>query len=443
VALPGEMLGFPDMGLLRELRSLSATQRSTFTACFLGWTLDAFDFFLLTVCLKAIAADFHTGIKQITEAIFWTLVMRPVGALIFGMMAERYGRRPTLMLNIICFSVFELASAFAPTLQSFLICRALFGIAMGGEWGVGAALALESLPAAGRGLFSGVLQEGYVVGNLLAAALYGTVFPHLHGTGMLTGWRVMFMIGALPALLAFYMQFKVEESPIWREAEVKRRDEGAAHGHGIPFKAFLTYLPTFLFLVLLMTAFNTFSHGTQDLYPTLLEKDHGMTPSRVGLIVVISNLGAVTGGIVCGALSEKLGRRRMIVLSALLAIPMIPLWAWSHTIPMLALGGFLMQFAVQGAYGIVPAHLNELSPGPVRAVFPGFAYQLGNLCSSRNGVFQAEWANRYSGGVLNVVMSLSVVIGACGVALVTGLGREAKGEVWVADPESELMSSRD
>jgi len=431
------------MGLLRELRSLSTTQRSTFAACFLGWTLDAFDFFLLTVCLKAIAADFHTGIKQITEAIFWTLVMRPVGALIFGMMAERYGRRPTLMLNIVCFSVFELASAFAPTLQSFLICRALFGIAMGGEWGVGAALALESLPAAGRGLFSGVLQEGYVVGNLLAAALYGTVFPHLHGTGMLTGWRVMFMIGALPALLAFYMQFKVEESPIWREAEVKRRDEGAAHGHGIPFKAFLTYLPTFLFLVLLMTAFNTFSHGTQDLYPTLLEKDHGMTPSRVGLIVVISNLGAVTGGIVCGALSEKLGRRRMIVLSALLAIPMIPLWAWSHTIPMLALGGFLMQFAVQGAYGIVPAHLNELSPGPVRAVFPGFAYQLGNLCSSRNGVFQAEWANRYSGGVLNVVMSLSVVIGACGVALVTGLGREAKGEVWVADPESELMSSRD
>src|SRR5215469_10767851 len=437
------MLASCDMSLLRELRSLSTTQRSTFAACFLGWTLDAFDFFLLTVCLKAIAADFHTGIKQITEAIFWTLVMRPVGALLFGMMAERYGRRPTLMLNIVCFSVFELASAFAPTLTSFLACRALFGIAMGGEWGVGAALALESLPSSSRGLFSGILQEGYVLGNLLAAALYGLVFPHLHGTGMLTGWRVMFMIGALPALLAFYMQFKVEESPIWREAEVKRRDEGAAHGHGIPFKAFLTYLPTFLFLVLLMTAFNTFSHGTQDLYPTLLEKDHGMTPSRVGLIVVISNLGAVTGGIVCGALSEKLGRRRMIVLSALLAIPMIPLWAWSHTIPMLALGGFLMQFAVQGAYGIVPAHLNELSPGPVRAVFPGFAYQLGNLCSSRNGVFQAEWANRYSGGVLNVVMSLSVVIGACGVALVTGLGREAKGEVWVADPESELMSSRD
>jgi len=431
------------MSLLRELRSLSATQRSTFAACFLGWTLDAFDFFLLTVCLKAIAADFQTGIKQITEAIFWTLVMRPVGALVFGMLAERYGRRPTLMLNIVCFSVFELASAFAPTLTFFLVCRALFGIAMGGEWGVGAALALESLPASGRGLFSGVLQEGYVVGNLMAAALYGLLFPHLHGTGMFTGWRVMFMIGALPALLAFYMQFKVEESPIWREAETKRCVERGARKPGIPFKAFATYLPTFLFLVLLMTAFNTFSHGTQDLYPTLLEKDHGLTPGRVGLIVVISNLGAVAGGIMCGALSERLGRRRTIVLSALLAIPMIPLWAWSHTVPMLALGGFLMQFAVQGAYGIVPAHLNELSPGPVRAMFPGFAYQLGNLCSARNGVFQAQLAYRFSGGVLLTVMSWSVIVGACAVALVTGLGREAKGEVWVADAKSELMASRE
>jgi MFS transporter, SHS family, lactate transporter len=433
------MLASGDMALLRELRSLSATQRSTFAACFLGWTLDAFDFFLLTVCLKAIAADFHTGIKDIAEAIFWTLVMRPIGALIFGTMAERFGRRPTLMLNIVCFSAFELASAFAPTLKSFLVCRALFGIAMGGEWGVGAALALETLPASGRGFFSGVLQEGYVVGNLLAAALYATVFPHLHGHGMLTGWRVMFMIGALPALLAFYMQFKVKESPTWSAAEAKRRESGGQRQR-VPFKMFLNYLPGFLFLVLLMTAFNTFSHGTQDLYPTLLEKDHGLTPSRVGLIVVISNLGAMAGGIVCGALSEWLGRRRTIVLSALAAIPMIPLWAWSHSVPMLALGGFLMQFAVQGAYGVVPAHLNELSPGPVRAVFPGFAYQLGNLCSSRNGVFQAQLANRFSGGVLNMVMSWSVVIGACAVALVTGLGREAKGEVWEAEVEMERHS---
>jgi SHS family lactate transporter-like MFS transporter len=379
--------------------------------------------------LKAIAADFHVGIKQIAEAIFWTLVMRPLGALIFGVLAERIGRHPTLILNVICFSVFELASAFAPSLTSFLICRALFGIAMGGEWGVGAALALESLPASGRGFFSGILQEGYVVGNMLAGALYWLLFPHLHGTGMLTGWRVMFMIGALPALLAFYMQFKVEESPIWLEAEQRRRAEGAGKGR-VDFNHFLKFLPTFFFLVLLMTCFNSFSHGTQDLYPTLLEKDQGLTPSTTGLLIVIANIGALLGGIFCGAMSEKIGRRKMIIIAALSAIPVIPLWAWSHTAPMLALGGFLMQFAVQGAFGVIPAHLNELSPGPVRAVFPGFAYQLGNLCSSRNGVFQAALAQRFSGGALNTVMSYTVVIGAIAIAVVTGLGREARGEDW-------------
>jgi SHS family lactate transporter-like MFS transporter len=246
---------------------------------------------------------------------------------------------------------------------------------------------------------------------------------------MLTGWRVMFMIGALPALLAFYMQFKVEESPIWLEAEQRRRAEGAAKG-GIDFSHFLKFLPTFFFLVLLMTCFNSFSHGTQDLYPTLLEKDHGLAPNRVGLLIVIANIGALLGGIFCGAMSEKIGRRKMIIIAALAAIPVIPLWAWSHTVPMLALGGFMMQFAVQGAFGVIPAHLNELSPGPVRAVFPGFAYQLGNLCSSRNGVFQAALAQRYSGGVLTTVMSYTVVVGAIAIALVTGLGREARGEDW-------------
>jgi SHS family lactate transporter-like MFS transporter len=429
------------MGFRSEFKSLTSTQRSTFAACFLGWTLDAFDFFLLTVCLKAIAADFHVGIPKIAEAIFWTLVMRPLGALIFGMLAEKYGRRPTLIANVIAFSIFELASAFAPTLSIFLVCRALFGIAMGGEWGVGAALALESMPAKKRGFFSGVLQEGYVVGNLLAAALYGTVFPHLHGIGMLTGWRVMFMIGALPALLAFYMQFKVEESPIWIEAEQRRRAEGRARSR-VSLQDFRRYLPTFLFLVLLMTAFNSFSHGTQDLYPTLLEKDHGLDPSRVGFIVVVSNIGAMLGGITCGALSERLGRKRMIIIAALAAIPMIPLWAWSHTVPMLALGGFLMQFAVQGAFGVIPAHLNELAPGPVRAVFPGFTYQLGNLVSSRNGVFQAKLAQHFSGGALNVVMSWTVVIGAFAIALVTGLGREARGEDWAAN-ETIASSSQE
>jgi MFS transporter, SHS family, lactate transporter len=419
------------MSLVAELRALTRSQKSTFTACFLGWTLDAFDFFLLTVCLKAIAADFHVSIKQVAEAIFWTLVMRPLGAFLFGVMAERFGRRPTLILNVLAFSILELGSAFAPTFASFLVLRALFGIAMGGVWGVGAVFAFESLPAGQRGFFSGLLQEGYVAGSLLSAALYGLLFPHLHGAGMLTPWRVLFMIGALPAALAFYLQFRVDESPVWLAAREAKRN---APRRGLSVGGFVdslrklgAYLPTFLFLVVLMFAFTALSHGTQDLYPTFLERDHGLSPGWVGLIVVISNVGALLGGVFCGTLSEKLGRRKTILWASLLAIPMIPLWAWSHTAVMLAAGGFLMQFMVQGAWGIVPAHLNELSPGPVRAILPGFAYQLGNLLSSRNSVLQAGWASHHSGGPLRAALSATVVIVALLVAVITLLGPEAKG----------------
>jgi MFS transporter, SHS family, lactate transporter len=253
------MVRFGGMGLLGRFRALNAAQRNTFAACFLGWTLDAFDFFLLTFCLTAITLTFHTTRKEVEEAIFWTLVMRPLGAFLFGAMAERYGRRPTLMINVVAFSFFELASAFAPTLHSFLVCRALFGIAMGGVWGVGAALALETLPPEGRGFFSGLLQEGYVIGNLLAAASFGLLFSHLHGTGMFTNWRVMFMIGSLPALLAFYLRVRVEESPTWLAAR-----EGQTARPRTDWSAVMKYLPTFLFLIVLMSAFTSFSHGTQD-----------------------------------------------------------------------------------------------------------------------------------------------------------------------------------
>jgi SHS family lactate transporter-like MFS transporter len=416
------------MSFAGHFRSLNSVQRNTFSACFLGWTLDAFDFFLLTFCLTAIAAGFHSSRKQVEEAIFWTLAMRPVGAFLFGAMAERLGRRPTLIVNVVAFSAFELASALAPTLHSFLVCRALFGIAMGGVWGVGAALALESLPAQNRGFFSGLLQEGYVCGNLLAALLFATLFPHLHGTGMLANWRVLFMIGALPALLAFYLNYQVEESPAWLAAHRGHGSSAAAQVRPrVELKVWFGYLPIFLFLILLMSAFTSFSHGTQDLYPTFLQHDMHQSPSHTGLIAAFGNIGALLGGVCCGALSEKLGRRRTIVFVSLLAIPMVPLWAWSHSAVMLAAGGFLIQFMVQGAWGIIPAHLNELSPAPVRAVLPGFAYQLGNLLSSRNQIFQQTYADHHNGGALNVALSGTVVVVAIVVATVTALGPEAKG----------------
>ena len=402
------------MEFIGHFRRLTAVQRNTFIACFLGWSLDAFDFFILTFCVSAIATQFQAKVSVVAEAIFITLAFRPVGAFLFGMMADRFGRRPTLMVDIIAYSVFELSSAFAPSLKVFLITRALFGIAMGGEWGVGAALAFETLPAEGRGFFSGLLQEGYAVGYLLAALVFGTAFRFV-------GWRGMFVIGAVPALLVIYIRTKVDESPAWAQGRVARKTE-ARGGSGI-----FTYLGTFAFLIVLMFAFNSFSHGSQDLYPTFLTKDHGFAPQTVGFIAIVANIGAPLGGILFGTWSERIGRRKAIVIAALLSIPVIPLWAYSHTVPMLALGGFLMQFMVQGAWGIIPAHLNELSPPAVRGTFPGLAYQLGNFFSSRNGVLQARLTEQRYGGIFAPVMAWTVLLVASLVAIVTWSGRERRG----------------
>ncbi|HXP71012.1 MAG TPA: MFS transporter [Candidatus Dormibacteraeota bacterium] len=456
------------MSMLGNFRSLTPVQRNTFIACFLGWSLDAFDFFILIFCVSAIAGEFQTKVSAIAEAIFLTLAMRPVGAFLFGLMADRFGRRPTLMLDIIAYSVFELASAFAPSLKVFLIMRACFGVAMGGEWGVGAALAFETLPAKGRGFFSGLLQEGYVVGYLLAALSYGLLFPYI-------GWRGMFVLGALPAFLIIYIRTKVEESPAWLAGRVTRipkdslskdfhrylvsfvflgllmlagirlssvgRDPRAYIGGCLTLALIVgvayayhrigndvrKYIGSFLFLVLLMFAFNSFSHGTQDLYPTFLQKNHEFSPATVSKVAIIYNVGALLGGILFGAWSEHIGRRKTIVIAALLTIPVIPLWAFSHTAPLLALGGFAMQFMVQGAWGVIPAHLNELSPPAVRATFPGFAYQLGNLLSSRNSVIQAKLAEQHYGGNFAPVLAWTVLIVAILVAIVTVSGREARG----------------
>jgi MFS transporter, SHS family, lactate transporter len=400
---------------LAHFRRLTSAQRNTFMACFLGWSLDAFDFFILTFCVSAIATEFHAQVSAVFEAVFLTLAMRPVGALLFGTIADRYGRRPALMIDIIAFSVFELASAFAPSLHVFLLLRSLFGIAMGGEWGVGAALAFETLPAENRGFFSGLLQEGYVVGYLLAALVYGTLFH-------LIGWRGVFVIGALPAFLVIYIRTNVEESPAWQQG--RGATVGVRRNLG---KDIVKYLDTFVFLTVLMFAFNLYSHGTQDVYPTFLQRNRGFSPKIVGLVAIVYSVGALLGGICFGSWSERLGRRKTIVIAAGLTIPMIPLWVYPHTAPVLALGSFLMQFMVQGAWGVIPAHLNELSPPALRGTFPGLAYQLGNLLASRNSVFQSKLAEHYFAGNFAPVLAWTALLVAALVVIVTISGREAKG----------------
>src|SRR5262245_41068968 len=401
------------MTLFGPLRSLNRSQRHTFAASTAGSSLDACDFFIFVFALKSIAPDFHSDIKAVSEGIFLTLAMRPLGALFFGWLAERYGRRPILMVNIVSYSLFELAAAFAPDLRTLLVLRALFGFAMGGEWGVGAALALESLPAKGRGMFSGILQEGYVLGYLLASALFAFGFQAL-------GWRGMFIVGACPALLVLYIRARVAESPAWLDGRDKH---GASMRRSVA--TIDAYLPTFLFMVVLMACFNAFSHGTQDLYPTFLQIQHGFSPQTTGAIAIVYNLGALCGGILFGTFSERLGRRRAIMVAALLALPMIPLWAYSSTPLMFAVGAFLMQFMVQGAWGIVPAHLNELSPPGTRAILPGFAYQLGNLIMARMGPWQAGFAEAHGN---DYALALTWTVGVVGVLLaaVVMLGGEKK-----------------
>lgn len=399
--------------MLESLRILTGAQWRAFFASLAGWSLDAFDFFIFVFCLRSISAEFHTDVKAVSQGLFLTLAFRPLGALVFGWLAEKYGRRPILMLNVVSYSAVQLATAFAPNLATLLALRAVFGFAMGGEWGVGAALALETLPARGRGFFSGLLQEGYVIGYLLASLVFALVFVHV-------GWRGMFIIGASPALLVFFIRRGVAESPAWAAGTAAQRASAAA-----VWSAVKDYFPTLAYLVLLMACFNAFSHGSQDMYPTFLQEQHGFSEGVTGSIAIVMNLGALAGGVCFGALSEHFGRRRAIMLAAALAVPMIPLWAYSHTAMMFALGGFLMQFMVQGAWGIVPAHLNELSPSAVRAILPGFAYQLGNLAVSTMGPFQAGMAKSH-GGDYAYILAWTMAVVAAVLVFVTALGPEAR-----------------
>ncbi len=410
----------PVMSFARDFKALSPSQRHTFIASFLGWTLDALDFFLLIFCVKAISAEFGTKPSQVLGAVFLTQAFRPVGALVFGMLADRFGRRPVLMINILSFSVIELACAFAPSLAVLMVLRALFGIAMGGEWGVGAALAFETLPKEGRGGFSGILQEGYAAGSILASAAFALFFHAI-------GWRGLFMLGASPALLAFYVQARVKESPVWLAGEAKRKAAKSAGEVAVKqYAGLIAFLPRFLFLILLMTAFMTLSHGTQDVYPTFLELEIGLRPRVVGTIGVIYGLAQIAGGFFFGTLSERWGRKKAIIAAALLTLPAIPLWAFGRSAVMLGVGAVVMQFMVQGAWGVVPAYLSELTPAPIRATAPGLAYQLGGLVTSWNARAQSLLAERYWG--YPKVLAITVVIVSLSLAGLAAMGHEVKGK---------------
>lgn len=405
---------------IRLFKSLNHIQRHTFLACFLGWSLDALDFFLLTFVLVPISHEFGRSIPAVAFAITLTLMARPLGAFLFGLLGDKFGRRIPLMIDIVFYSLMELLTAFAPNFTVFLVLRVLFGIGMGGEWGLGASLAMESLPTATRGLFSGILQQGYAVGYLLAALVYWMVFPHF-------GWRGLFIAGALPALLVIYIRAHVPESPVWQ------RDRSQRKHASVRLSSLLRQHGTlFVYAALLMTAFNYMSHGTQDLYPTYLEEQRGFGVNAKSIISIVYATGAICGGTILGFWSQKWGRRRVIILSAVCGMLLIPLWIFAPSTALLIVGGFLIQFMVQGAWGVVPVHLNELSPPDFRGTFPGLVYQLGNFAAAYAAQQQAWLAEQFRlpNGRPNYALTMAMVQSIVFVAVIVlaAIGPEKRGK---------------
>jgi SHS family lactate transporter-like MFS transporter len=402
-----------------ELDSASSTEDAAVRshppaviAGFSGWLFDAFDFFLVTFCLTAIARDFHKTDAQIALVITMTLAFRPVGGFIFGIMADRHGRRLPLMINIGIFAVAEILTGLAPNYTTLLIVRALFGIVMGGNWGVGASLAMEAAPVGKRGMLSGLLQEGYAAGNVLAAACYFFLFGHV-------GWRQLFFVGSLPAiLLVLFIRFRVKESAVWQKKSEKKQTWGEQS------RDIFSHWKLFLYLLVFMTMMHFASHGTQDMYPTFLQRQWHFSPGRRSAITALSGVGAIIGGLVFGHLSDKWGRRRAIITAFILAVLIIPIWAYAPNQILLIVGAVLMQFMVQGSWGVIPAHLAELSPNSARALLPGFAYQSGGVIAGSVVYIEAVYAQKTSYATAMALTAASVFVLA---SLIAALGREHRG----------------
>jgi MFS transporter, SHS family, lactate transporter len=330
----------------------------------LGWILDAYFFFILIFLIDTLAAKFRVSEGAIVWSISVTLATRPLGALILGALADRFGRKVPLIACVLFFSIVSVMTPFAPSYRAFLFLRALYGVGMGGYWGVGASLVIESSPVRWRGLFSGILQAGYSGGYLLAAAAMPAVVPRF-------GWRGAFLLGALPACLIALLAALAAEPQAWQRNRV--------HGWGEGMGTLLRHKGLFAYLVVLMAVITCFSHGSQDLYPDFLRAARGFSSRMVANLAILYNAGAILGALAIGQLSETVGRRWSMIAAMALALAALPAWAFGTSLAMLATGSIVMQFGVQGVFGVVPAHLNELSPPSVRSLFLGVVYQLGML----------------------------------------------------------------
>ena len=396
--------------------------RYALLAGFLGWTLDAFDFFVIVFLYDALAAQFHVSKKDIVLTTAATLAFRPLGALLFGLLSDRYGRRIPLMGSVIYFTAIEVLCGFAPNFAVFFVLRALFGIGMGGEWGVGASLAMEAAPKQWRGILSGILQGGYPMGYLLAAVAARFVLPTM-------GWRWMFWIGAIPAMLALYICSKVPESEAWAQHR--------AESMGKILRVVASHWKRFGYLVVLMTFMMFLSHGTQDLYPDFLREVHKLTQRQVANIAILYNCGAIVGAIIFGALSQRAGRRKGMLAALALCLLIVPLWAFGGGVTAFIVAPALLQMGVQGAWGVIPVHLNELAADAARGLMPGLTYQLGILLASPTNSVQYALRGRFGyGWALAGFETVTILT----LAILLWRGAEAHGKSFVRDTVSESAS---
>jgi len=415
---------------------LTPDQRNAFAASLLGWMMDAFDYFIIVLVYADIGAEFGVPLEQMAFLTTITLIMRPVGAYLFGVWADRVGRRIPLIADVCFYSVVGFLCAFAPNFTVLFILRLLYGIGMGGEWGLGAALTMEKVPRTRRGLYSGILQAGYSAGYLLAAL----AFLLVHSVFGLS-WRWLFALSILPALISLIIRSRVRESEVWETSRDKLRASGSSIRR-VFFDG--AVLRRFVYLVLLMAAFNWMSHGTQDIYPTFLKAtDNGgarLDAATAGWIAVVYNVGAIIGCIVLGSLSDRWGRKATIILGAALTLPIIPIFAFSTTAGMLCLGSALIQFTTQGAWGAIPAHLNEMSPNAIRGFYPGVTYQLGNVIAAFNLPIQQALAPQLG---YPWAMASTVGVAAIAVIVLTAIGKQAHAVSFTEENAGEAPAARE
>ncbi|KAJ8103622.1 major facilitator superfamily domain-containing protein [Lipomyces tetrasporus] len=373
----------------RTLALLNRSQWLFFSVAFAGWTWDAFDFFTVSLTASEIAADLNRTVADITWGITLVLMLRSVGAIAFGLLADKYGRKWPFIANCVLFLVLELGTGFVQTYAQFLGVRALFGIAMGGIYGNCAATALEDCPLKARGIISGLLQQGYAFGYLLAV-----VFNRALTSTTAHGWRSLFWFGAGPPVLIIIFRMCLPETDAYKAQKQLERESRTGAFMQMAKASFKEYWHIMIYLVIIMAGFNFMSHGSQDLYPTMLSVQLEFRADRSTVTMCVANLGAITGGILFGHMSDFIGRRLSIMIACVLGGALIYPWAFVRNDGIMA-AVFFLQFMVQGAWGVIPIFLSELSPPALRAFVVGLAYQLGNLASSASSTIEATIGARF------------------------------------------------